>query len=320
MSMILDALKRSREEDDLPAAVPSIDTTHEAVVMPSLNHDRFKRLFLGIGLIAAITLGVLISRYLLPLRQEVTSYQTEAAFTGEVQTQTLVKTRQQPQQQNLAQVSKPDPESTPTIASDTALGSAQVAALYRNVEAEPEFDNGVPSSSAISDKGAFSSEVAGNPSVSKDLGGPSPSVTRPDEGPKARAVLESQSDSSEILTTPNRNEGNAASAATEALPLDFAAVVQRVQAELGKPALIAHATPLLENLSQQKKNAIPTVMYTVHDWRSGGQSEVTLNDRVLREGQQVNGLKVEEILSDSVILSYRGTAFRLRALNSWVNL
>jgi len=31
-------------------------------------------------------------------------------------------------------------------------------------------------------------------------------------------------------------------------------------------------------------------------------------------------MRVEEILSDSVVLDYRGTQFRLRALNSWVNL
>jgi hypothetical protein len=37
-------------------------------------------------------------------------------------------------------------------------------------------------------------------------------------------------------------------------------------------------------------------------------------------GSVVPGMKVEEILPDSVVLNYQGTQFRLRALNSWVNL
>jgi hypothetical protein len=37
-------------------------------------------------------------------------------------------------------------------------------------------------------------------------------------------------------------------------------------------------------------------------------------------GSPVPGMKIEEILPDSVVLNYQGTQFRLRALNSWVNL
>jgi hypothetical protein len=48
---------------------------------------------------------------------------------------------------------------------------------------------------------------------------------------------------------------------------------------------------------------------------------VVLNGKELRPGgQPASGVKVVEILPDSVVLDYRGTEFRLRALNSWVNL
>mgnify|MGYP003845772661 FL=1 len=50
-------------------------------------------------------------------------------------------------------------------------------------------------------------------------------------------------------------------------------------------------------------------------------SSVTLNGKAVKlGGSPLAGLKVDEILPDSVILTYRGTQFRLRALNSWVNL
>jgi hypothetical protein len=48
---------------------------------------------------------------------------------------------------------------------------------------------------------------------------------------------------------------------------------------------------------------------------------VVLNGKELKVGgSPASGVKVEEILPDSVVLNYRGTEFRLRALNSWVNL
>ncbi|MEY2908313.1 MAG: hypothetical protein RLZZ602_836, partial [Pseudomonadota bacterium] len=37
-------------------------------------------------------------------------------------------------------------------------------------------------------------------------------------------------------------------------------------------------------------------------------------------GQQSKGFTVKEILEDSVIVTWGGTEFRLRALNSWINL
>ena len=47
---------------------------------------------------------------------------------------------------------------------------------------------------------------------------------------------------------------------------------------------------------------------------------MTLNQRRLREGERVGAIEVIEILSDSVILKINGVVFRLRALNTWVNL
>lgn len=79
---------------------------------------------------------------------------------------------------------------------------------------------------------------------------------------------------------------------------------------------------MLVDLSQQVKDSIPTIHYQRHDYNgTPGQSTVVLNGKTLRAGgSPAPGLRVEEILTDSVVLSYQGTQFRLRALNSWVNL
>ena len=62
-------------------------------------------------------------------------------------------------------------------------------------------------------------------------------------------------------------------------------------------------------------------MYLQHDYRSDGGSTVTINGQQARAGQTVGrGVTVEEVLPDSVVLSHAGQQFRLRALNSWVNL
>src|SRR6056297_252429 len=97
-------------------------------------------------------------------------------------------------------------------------------------------------------------------------------------------------------------------------------LVARAQAALDSRDLEAHPAPMLDELSQAFRDAVPTIIYSQHDYRSSGESAVFINRERRQEGETVDGVSVQEILSDSVILSYRGTVFRLRALNSWVNL
>ncbi|HKK22227.1 MAG TPA: general secretion pathway protein GspB [Pseudohaliea sp.] len=102
--------------------------------------------------------------------------------------------------------------------------------------------------------------------------------------------------------------------------IDIEAVLARARDEMGKPELSEHPAPLLADLSQQQKDAIPTLMYLRHDYMKGGASSVLINGEPRRVGDRIGAVEVAEILPDSVVLRYRGTLFRLRALNSWVNL
>ena len=103
-------------------------------------------------------------------------------------------------------------------------------------------------------------------------------------------------------------------------PIDLAAAIERAAREVGEPSLVPHPTVLLENLSQQQKDQIPTIVYTEHIYADGAAPLVELNGQRLRPGQRTGAITVEDILVDSVILRVNGVSFRLRALNTWVNL
>jgi hypothetical protein len=109
--------------------------------------------------------------------------------------------------------------------------------------------------------------------------------------------------------------------AREEEAIDIDQLVQEARGELADAQLSDSDVPFLSAQSQQTKDAIPTIMYLRHDYSGNPASaSVVLNGKTLRQGGSVNGVRVEEILPDSVVLEYQGTRFRLRALNSWVNL
>ena len=113
--------------------------------------------------------------------------------------------------------------------------------------------------------------------------------------------------------------------AIEAAPeqeIDIEKMVALARREAENVELAEHAAPFLSELSQQLKDQVPTIYYSTHDFSgNSSQSTVTLNGEVLSQGARLkDGLQLDEILSDSIILSHRGTQFRLKALNSWINL
>lgn len=113
------------------------------------------------------------------------------------------------------------------------------------------------------------------------------------------------------------DEGSAEKAGDPAVE----AMVARAEAAMDNLGLAEHPAPMLEDLSQAVRDSIPTLIYSQHDYRAtGGESSVFINRERRRRGDSTAGVRVQEILPDSVVLDYRGTVFRLRALNSWVNL
>ena len=110
------------------------------------------------------------------------------------------------------------------------------------------------------------------------------------------------------------------SSTVEEPPVDFAEILAKAQSELGVSPLVESTEPLLETLSQQIKDDIPSIIYSAHDFRPSGRSSVVLNGESAGERQKVGAFTVVEILPDSVILRWRETQFRVRARNSWINM
>ncbi|WOJ96172.1 general secretion pathway protein GspB [Congregibacter brevis] len=152
--------------------------------------------------------------------------------------------------------------------------------------------------------------------------------------PAEALAIEAEPLANETELTVNRSsepieEGSEAAGALPAVTassviteseIDVEQVLREIRAEAANSGLEPHPTPLLEDLTKQFKDRVPTLMYSSHDYSSLGRSTVTINGDILTRGQRTRGVEVRELLSDSVILRFDSTDFRLRALNSWVNL
>ncbi|EAQ99437.2 general secretion pathway protein GspB [Congregibacter litoralis] len=140
-----------------------------------------------------------------------------------------------------------------------------------------------------------------------------PAVTDADIQIKTRAEIQTE-DQMQTAERPGERESENES------EIDVEQVLREIRAQAGNSALQAHPVALLEDLTKQFRDSVPTLMYSRHNYGSSGPSTVTINGTNLSPGQRTRGVEVREILSDSVILRFQGSDFRLRALNSWVNL
>ena len=88
-----------------------------------------------------------------------------------------------------------------------------------------------------------------------------------------------------------------------------------------KGLAILQNMPLLQQMPTRFQHAIPNIDYELHVYaESNSAGFVRLNGTMMKIGADIiPGLKVIAILPNSLVLDYRGTQFRLLALNSWVN-
>ncbi|MBE8718752.1 hypothetical protein C4F51_16370 [Cellvibrio sp. KB43] len=78
--------------------------------------------------------------------------------------------------------------------------------------------------------------------------------------------------------------------------------------------------PDIGDLPWSLRQEIPSINYARHNYE-GGQPSVLINGRAWQTGALIApDLKLEEIYTDGVIMSFRQVRFKLRALNSWINM
>jgi hypothetical protein len=259
VSLILDALNRSRQEQD-GRDVPGLSTEHyqPASEDPKFTVGRWLP-WLGLGLSLLVILWLVLE----PEPEAVVTPGTPPVAPGVPSPAPTVPVEVAP----APEVAKPEPVSE-------QLQDPAVAALYEQGSTEP---------------------------VSVEV--PEPEEVKPEP------IAESE-------------PGTVAQKQADERPVDIETMVRNAQRELEQSRLAEHAAPFISKLSQQTKDQIPTIYYQRHDYSVGGAAaSVVLNGKTLRVGgQAASGVKVDEILSDSVVLNHKGTQFRLKALNSWVNL
>lgn len=89
------------------------------------------------------------------------------------------------------------------------------------------------------------------------------------------------------------------------------------QREAGKAAaavpIVTDDTPLLQQMPQDFQRALPPLAVTIHVYsHEESQRILFINNREYRKGSRVEGgVRVEDIVSDGVVLSYRGERFKL---------
>ena len=293
MSLILDALNRSEKERSTGDTVPGLATEHYLDETATGPAWRQYLPWLAL-LVALLVIGWLVWDRL-----------SERALP------------EQPSPVSPAPIAPAPGQGTPAAATPTEeLAQADAPAATRST-APPATKPALPAQPA-----ADSEPTPADPSVSPDV------VELYQQGEQQDTMVEVRSPAvdtvAESAPEPVR-EAPAPTVMTDAASeqdLDLEALVTRAENELENARLAEHSAPFLGDLSQQKKNQIPTLMYSRHDYSSDSKvSAVTINGKSLRAGGSAGGgVKVVEVLPDSVVLSHQGTEFRLRALNSWVNL
>lgn len=78
--------------------------------------------------------------------------------------------------------------------------------------------------------------------------------------------------------------------------------------------------PDLHDLPSQVLEKIPSLNYSEHNYNSNGGS-VKINGNIQHANEQLaGGVVIDKILEDGMILHVGNYAFKMRALNSWINM
>jgi hypothetical protein len=281
VSLILDALNRSRGET---GEVPNLDAVHAA----ANEREAPGRAWLPW---LALVIAVLVIAWLLLDR--------DAASPGQVTAPPEISAPPTPS------VPAPPAEAEPRVVSPEP---ARSVAVVTPREASPPAASEASTPSTVDPDVAalYARQADAAPAISPDIA---------DAGQPVAAANPAASEPAETAVAAP------APPVTQEQAVDIEQMIRQAENELENARLAEHPAPFISALSQQVKDGIPTLLYERHDYSGNpGQSRVVINGQSLARGGTTKGVRVEEILPDSVVLSFRDTQFRLRALNSWVNL
>ena len=312
MSLILDALKRSGQTDSPISHAPT-DSHHSAGAM------RLRPVMAALLLGALLGAGVVAWFSLLS--------PDDASSSGSLASPLRPMNSGQPGAS--AAVDQPqrlNPSSTDQVPSTQAESRLIVDPSMRGIAAaSPEtltpsglVDTGpTETARAVAELNAQMWSDSASAAVEAPDGAPDSVPDRVPDRVPARAASESEAAQ---LPETRSAPSEAAGLGLIPPPIDLEKAIAEAARAVGEHSLVPHAATMIENLSQQQKDDIPTLIYSVHDYQTDGSAAVELNGQRLKVGQRAGQVMVRDILIDSVILENSGVTFRLTALNSWINM
>jgi general secretion pathway protein B len=156
-------------------------------------------------------------------------------------------------------------------------------------------------------------ESAGPESLSADAGPSLPANSHSQAGPEdavpaqAAAITMPDGTVKSTIPVPTSEFRNQPEASGQAQPAD------PLPPEKSEMQEDAHSIPYLNELPASVKNALPPIRMTSHLYR-GNSRLVSINGRIMSGGVNMgDGLFLEEITPEGVIMSFRGQRFRLKA-------
>lgn len=320
MSLILDALNRSRQDAE---RVPGLFSNH-FVERPASGISPLQWL-----LVLALTLSVLAIGWLLFDRSPAPGTSADIAPVTAPPAARAQAAEPRPAAAGgpagertpaapASQVPVPAPAPTPTPTHPQPQAQPQAEARPRTqaqalAEAQPQTQAQIQPEAQ---------PPAVNPQATATMQPPEAPAPAPVD-PRVAALYE-QAAAAPAVAKPRQQQARTSApvnASREEKPIDIESLVKQARLALADSGLSEHEVPLLSAQSQQTKDAIPTLLYLKHDYSGDpARSSVTINGKTVQVGGSFDGIRVLEILPDSVVLQFKDTRFRLRALNSWVNL
>ena len=339
MSMILEAMKRSKEGETKTSDVPTVDTVHY-VPEPETRFSRWQMggMLAGVVIIIAVVLTAMWPSE--PISGTADPSTTSSITASATPSAELVKTPASISQEDDPQAERVQAPQSEVVKSVTSKVPPSYATEQPSGEAvEPRTPALKTSQGLMATAAPVSLPTDRERQVVTKSTPPSgrvmPQATKPAtssneiraiyqaliQEASQTAVTDEYSASSAGDESGTENSASRISQESDEGPsIDFADILAAAQEELGVRPLVESSEPLLETLSQQIKDDIPSLIYSEHRYDPAGSSSVTLNGKIAKERQRVGAFTVIEILPDSVILRWRETQFRVRARNSWVNM
>ncbi|WP_279246199.1 general secretion pathway protein GspB [Candidatus Litorirhabdus singularis] len=302
MSLILDALRRSESERAADGGVPGISTQQQPAVGSNARFGSWLLIMLAAVLLVTLAALVLwLNKDSKPQQQPAVAVVPKTLQFSDSRAETS-----KPAMAALAGAGVPaaspttpletTPEALPVVSSsvpETVVETATRASLPQ--QAEPDVITIAPINTPLA---ATTSRAA----VAELYRNSRPPQREADQtSPSAPASRSSKGIDIEAMT---------ALAARELATQQLQSAVPESEVEL------------LGELAQSFKDQVPSLYYRQHSWSAQSRQRfVVINGENRREGDRVAaGVTLLEILQESSVLEYQGTQFRLRALNSWVNL